>query len=84
MRTTLTIDDDVLATARHHAQREHKSVGEVISALARQALLMQKAQGGLAAPARSRNGIPLLAVPAGKDAAVVTPELVNQLRDELP
>jgi len=84
MRTTLTIDNDVLATARHRAQREHKSVGEVISALARQALLMQKTQGGLAAPVRSRNGIPLLAEPAGEAAAVVTPELVNQLRDELP
>jgi hypothetical protein len=45
---------------------------------------MQKTQGGLAAPVRSRNGIPLLAEPAGEAAAVVTPELVNQLRDELP
>lgn len=39
MRTTLAIDDDVLAAARHLAEREHKSVGDVISALARQGLL---------------------------------------------
>ena len=36
MRTTLTIDDDVLAAAKHIAERERKSIGEVISALARQ------------------------------------------------
>jgi predicted nucleic acid-binding protein len=38
MRTTLTIDDDVLAAAKGLAARQHQSVGEVISALARQAL----------------------------------------------
>jgi hypothetical protein len=36
MRTTLAIDDDVLAAAWHLAERDRKSVGEVISALARQ------------------------------------------------
>lgn len=77
MRTTLAIDDDILAAARHLAAREQKSLGEVISALARQ---------GLSRSARSqtseRNGIPLL--PGRKVAAPVTLELVNQLRDELP
>ena len=77
MRTTLAIDDDVLAAAKHLAERDHKSVGEVISTLARQAL----ARGTRGAPAE-RNGVPLLAVPRG--ATPVTPELVNQLRDELP
>lgn len=76
MRTTLTIDDDVLAAAKAMAQRQHKSVGEVISALARQALLPAQPRGVL------RNGVPLLRV--GPGAAPVTPELVNQLRDELP
>ena len=38
MRTTLTIDDDILAAAKHLAERERKSVGEVVSALARQGL----------------------------------------------
>ncbi len=76
MRTTLTIDDDVLAVARAMAQRQHKSVGEVISALARQALQPAKARREF------RNGVPLLRVKPGSGA--VTPELVNRLRDELP
>lgn len=75
MRTTLAIDDDILAAARHLADKEHKSVGEVISALARQ---------GLSKGSRSakpvRNGVPLLA--AGTSGSPVTLELVNQLRDE--
>lgn len=77
MRTTLVIDDDVLAAARHLAEREQKSIGEVISALARQGLT----RGGRGARAE-RNGIPLL---KNRDAGVpVTLELVNQLRDESP
>ena len=77
MRTTLAIDDDVLAAAKHLAERERKSVGEVISALARQGL----ARGGRVAKS-VRNGVPLL--PARKGAVTVTLELVNQLRDEQP
>jgi len=76
MRTTLTIDDDVLAAAKGLAARQHKSVGEVISALSRQALRPT------AARRKARNGVPLLAVRAG--AAPVTLEMVNQLRAELP
>lgn len=77
MRTTLAIDDDVLAAAKHLAQREQRTVGDVISSLARQ---------GLSRGSRSlrveRNGIPLLAAKRG--ASPVTLELVNQLRDEQP
>ena len=76
MRTTLTIDDDVLAAAKGLADLQHKSVGEVISALTRQALRPT------AQKSKARNGVPLLPMCAG--AATVTPELVNQLRDELP
>lgn len=76
MRTTLTIDDDVLAAAKGLAALQHKNVGEVISELTRQAL-----RPG-AQKSKARNGVPLLPVRAG--AAAVTPELVNQLRDELP
>lgn len=75
MRTTLAIDDDVLAAAKHLADRENKTLGEVISTLARQ---------GLARTSRAskseRNGIPLLR----RGPTPVTMELVNQLRDELP
>jgi hypothetical protein len=76
MRTTLAIDDDVLAAARHLAERDRKSVGEVVSALARQGL-----GHGAGTAKRQRNGVPLL--PRRRDAVPVTPELVNQLRDEL-
>jgi hypothetical protein len=35
LRTTLAIDDDILAAARHLAEREQGTLGEVISNLAR-------------------------------------------------
>jgi len=38
MRTTLSIDDDVLYAVKSLARREGRSVGEVLSDLARQAL----------------------------------------------
>ena len=77
MRTTLVIDDDVLAAAKHLADRDRKRIGEVISSLARQTLARNAGAEGA-----SRNGVPLL--PGLRGAAAVTPELVNQLRDELP
>jgi hypothetical protein len=77
MRTTLKIDDDVLAAAKSLAEAQHKTTGEVLSALARQVLQLSP-QGR-----RYRNRIPLLEVTPG--AVPVTLELVNQLRDdELP
>jgi hypothetical protein len=76
MRTTLAIDDDVLAAARELASAERKSVGEVISALTRQALRPK------AAVHATRNGVPLLMVRPG--APRVTSELVRQLQEELP
>ncbi len=76
MRTTLMIDDDILAVARDLADRQHKSIGAVISALAREALRPA------ARPARLRNGFLLL--PARGDGERVTLEMVNRLRDDLP
>ncbi len=35
MRTTVSIDDDVLAAARERAAREGRTLGEVLSTLAR-------------------------------------------------
>ena len=77
MRTTLSIDDDVLVAARHLAERDRKTVGEVVSALARQGL-----SRGARSARTSRNGVSLL--PLRKGATPVTLELVNQLRDDLP
>jgi hypothetical protein len=76
MRTTISIDDDVLAAAKGLAALQRKSVGEVISELTRQAL-----RPG-AQKVKARNGVPLL--PVGAKAKAVTPELVKQLHDELP
>ncbi|EGY29560.1 hypothetical protein Rin_00004700 [Candidatus Regiella insecticola 5.15] len=77
MRTTLAIDDDILAAAKGLAARQNKSLGAVISSLARQALRPTYVPSH-----PKRNGIPLLLVRS--DGMLVTPELVNQLRDELP
>lgn len=74
MRTTLTIDDDVLLAAKAIAEQEQKSIGEVVSALARNALRRPQ-------PPAVRNGVPLL--PVRNPHAVVTLEVVNALRDEL-
>jgi hypothetical protein len=75
MRTTLAIDDDVLTAARKLAATQQKSVGEVISALARRAL--HPAETGR----KTRNGVPLL--PTIPNAARVTSKLVRQLDKEL-
>ena len=76
MRTTLVIDDDVLSAAKEMAAVEKKSVGEVLSLLARRALSPMESK------ARTRNGIPLLKVRKG--AHRVTSELVRRLREDLP
>ena len=75
MRTTLTIDDDVLAAARKIAATERKNLGEVISALARKAL------HPISSSCTTRNGVPLLQVRPGSPC--VTSALVRQLQDEL-
>lgn len=75
MRTTLAIDDDILLVAKAMARQQDRSVGEVISDLARRALRRP-------APTGERNGIPLLATKA--DSPPVTLDIVNALRDDLP
>ncbi|WEJ12311.1 CopG family transcriptional regulator [Sinorhizobium prairiense] len=62
MRTTLAIDDDVLIAAKAMATQQQRSVGEVISELARRSLRRPR-NGG------ERNGIPLLSArPDANDA----------------
>jgi hypothetical protein len=53
MRTTLAIDDDVLIAAKATARQQHRSIGEVVSDLARGALRRPQAP-------RMRNGIRLV------------------------
>jgi hypothetical protein len=76
MRTTLAIDDDVLAAAREMAAMDGTTVGEVISRLARGALRPAHVER------KMRNAVPLL--PLRTDAGLVTSELVRQLDEELP
>ena len=74
MRTTLSIDYDVLAAAKGLASRQKKTLGEVVSELARQSLRP------LPTSAHSRGGVPL--IPVTTNAGLVTLEVVNALRDE--
>jgi hypothetical protein len=75
MRTTLSIDDDVLAAAKARADHERRSVGALVSDLLRQSLFKPVAL-------KSRNGVPLL--PTRDPSVVITLEMVNRLRDEEP
>ncbi len=74
MRTTLAIDDDVLSAARKIAEQRGRTIGEVISELARQALRRPGDQ-------EERNGVPLL---SPKSEVMITLDIVNTLRDEAP
>lgn len=77
MRTTLVVDDDVLAAAKALAAQRGVPVGKVISELARQTL-----RGASRSSKKLRNGVPLFPLRAG--VKPVTLELVNRLRDEIP
>lgn len=82
VRTTLQLDDDVLAAARVLARQQRSSLGAVISALARQGLVAPAAGSSSEAHGiEHRNGLRLL--PWIDKGAPVDLELVNQLRDEL-
>lgn len=72
MRTTLDIDDDVVAAARELAAGERRSLGSVISELARRGLT----------PARiaTEGDLPVIRVPPGTPA--MTPEIVRRALDE--
>lgn len=73
MRTTLSIDDDVLAAAKEIARTDRKSLGRVISALARAALRPTPSRH------RLRNGVPLL--PARPGAKRVPLQMVVNCRN---
>jgi len=75
MRTTLAIADDVLIAAKAIARDQGKSVGAVITELARRSLHEPDKQ-------EDDDGIPRL--PISRPGAVVTLEIVNALRDEEP
>jgi hypothetical protein len=78
MRTTLDIDDDVLATAKELARREHTSTGSVLSRLARQALV-----GSVDETPRRPRARPVVGgfVPFVSRGVVVSNDVINVLRD---
>jgi len=77
VRTTLDIDDDVLAAAREIARRERRTAGAVVSDLARRALT------GTATPNPTVRESPALYgfEPFPADGRIVTNELIDRLRE---
>ena len=76
MRTTLDIEDDVLQAAKERARRENRTIGQVISDLARAALTAGAHVKGRSTP--SVYGFR----PFPTRGGVVTNELIDSLRDE--
>jgi hypothetical protein len=75
MRTTLDIDDDVLAAAKERARRERKTAGEVISELLRRALTAP------AVPAVARETPPVHGFqPFPPSGRLVTNDVIDELR----
>jgi hypothetical protein len=77
MRTTLDIADDVLQAARERARRERKTIGEMISELARRALTTPQEPLSVK-ESKAVYGIK----PFARRGGIVTNELINNLRDE--
>lgn len=72
MRTTLDIDDDVVAAARELAASGRRSLGAVISELARRGLTPARVE--------TDDGLPVIRVPPGTPP--ITPETVRRALDE--
>jgi hypothetical protein len=81
MRTTLDLDDTVLAAARNLARAEGLSLGAAVSRLARRGLSAPDPD-----PVEGRGVVDVayapFAVLSGDPDHVVTLELVNQFRDD--
>ena len=88
MRTTLDIADDVLFAAKEIARREKKSVGRIISDLARQTFTHASASD--ASPGSGNKPVPQASErlsayginPLPRRGIVVTNELIDRLRDQ--
>jgi hypothetical protein len=77
MRTTLDIADDVLQAAKEHARRQKKTVGEVISDLARRSLTVPPEPRSVREPKATYGFRPF--APRG---GIVTNELIDELRSD--
>jgi hypothetical protein len=74
MRTTLDLDEDVMSAARSLSRSERKSLGQVVSELARKGLRPTPPVR------RGRTGVPTFDVPDG--APVLTPEMVRKALED--
>lgn len=77
MRTTLDIADDVLQAAKERAKRERKTIGEMISELARRALTTPQEPLSGKEP-KAVHGLK----PFARRGGIVTNEMIDSLRDE--
>lgn len=86
MRTTLDIADDVLFAAKALARQEKKSLGQVVSELARRAFAspVGAAQPGLSnAPLQVEEELKAYGIaPLPARGAIISNELIDRLRDE--
>jgi hypothetical protein len=76
MRTTLTLDDDVLELAQAHARREKVSIGAAISRLVRAGLRAETQTNATMAPPRHRFAL----LPARDE--IITVDHVRRLMDQ--
>jgi hypothetical protein len=72
VRTTLELDDDVVAAARELAASERRSIGSVISQLARRGLTPAQLD--------TTGDLPVIRVPAGTPP--ITAEMVRRALDD--
>ena len=80
MRTTLDIDDDLLATVNEIARRERRTAGQVVCRLLRHSLT-DAAELGVAASRGRGSGVAGFVPFFARPGLLVTNEQVNRLRD---
>jgi len=84
VRTTLDIDDDILAAAKDLARAEGKTAGKVISDLARRALTSPSVHPpGMAEGQQTAYDVDLWVTFPKRDGVVITPEHVRRVQDEI-
>lgn len=85
MRTTLDIDDDILAAAKELARAEGRTAGQVLSDLARRALTSPTipargmAEGQQAAYGADDDWVTF----PKREGVIITPEHVRRVQDEI-
>jgi hypothetical protein len=75
MRTTLDIDDDVLNAVKELAEMRHKTAGQLLSEVVRDALIPRRHY-------KERNGVPIIQRPSGAPRRIVTTADVRRLQED--